>query len=327
MLKGLFILDDFQLIYRNVHQQIRQYVDIYAEPQTKESIEKNPTLLEEADVMFSGWGCPMLDKRFLAEAKNLKAVFYGAGSIKHIVTDAFWERGIQITSAYAANAVPVVEFTLAQILFSLKRGWYYVMKTKLDCEFPEKEEVPGTYGSTIGIVSLGMIGKKVCQILKQFDVHVIAYDPYVSKGEAKALGVELCSLQDVFRNSDVISLHAPWLKETEGLINGPLIASMRANATLINTSRGAVMNEHDLINVLQMRPDIYAVLDVTHPEPPIEGSVLYTLDNVILTPHIAGSLSRECYRMGEFMLEELKLYMDKKPLQWEITKEQSIIMG
>ncbi|CAM4004708.1 hydroxyacid dehydrogenase [Lederbergia lenta] len=327
MLKGLFILDDFNLIYGSVHEEIKKYIDVYAEPQTKESIQQNPALLADTEVIFSGWGCPVLDDNLLMAAPHLKALFYGAGSIKHITTDAFWERGIPITSAFAANAVPVVEYTLSQILFSLKQGWSYVLKTKKEQKHIKKMEVPGAYHSTVGIVSLGMIGRKVCEILKQFDVHVIAYDPFVSKEDAEKLQVELCSLEELFQRSDVVSLHTPWIKETVGLINGELISLMKHNATLINTSRGAVVNEQEMIEVLKLRSDLFAVLDVTYPEPPIDGSPLFTMDNVILTPHIAGSLSQECQRMGEYMLDELKLYLQGKPLQWEITREKALIMA
>ncbi|MEK3886393.1 hydroxyacid dehydrogenase [Bacillus sp. FSL K6-3431] len=327
MLKGLFILNDFNLIYGSVHEEIMKYIDIYAEPQTKESIKQNPALLANADVIFSGWGSPVLDDKLLNAAPHLKAFFYGAGSIKNIVTDAFWDRNIPISSAFAANAVPVVEYTLSQILFSLKQGWSYVLRTKKEQRHVKRMDVAGAYHSTVGIVSLGMIGRKVCELLKQFDVRVIAYDPFVSKEDAEQLQVELCSLEELFQRSDVVSLHTPWIKETEGLINGELISSMKHNATLINTSRGAVVNEIEMVEVLKKRIDLFAVLDVTFPEPPVEGSPLYSMDNVILTPHIAGSMSKECQRMGEYMLDELKLYLDNKPLQWEITREKSLIMA
>jgi len=327
MLQGIYLLDNFDLIYGSVYKKINKLVNIYTEPQTKESIKMNPSLLLEAEIIFSGWGCPKMDQSLLEFAPNLKAVFYGAGSIKSIVTNAFWDRKIQITSAYAANAIPVVEFTLAQILFSLKRGWYFINQTIKNASLPVREAVPGVYRSTIGLVSLGMIGQKVAQILKQFSCNVIAYDPLVSPQQAALLNVELCSLEEVFQRADVVSLHTPWMKETEGLITGEHIRSMKQNATIINTSRGAIIREKEMIEVLQNRPDLYALLDVTHPEPPVENSPLYSLENVILTPHIAGSMSRECHRMGEYMLEELKNYLVNKPLEWEITREKVKIMA
>ncbi len=330
MMKGLYILgaQNFDKIYGPSEQQeIQALVDIYAPVQTLETIQENPALLKDMEVLFSGWGCPKLDEDFLAAAPNLKAVFYGSGSIKSIVTDAFWERNILISSAYAANGVPVAEYTLSQILFSLKRGWYYVLNTKRDGVYPLYKEVPGAYQTTVGIISLGMIGRMVCEMLKPFDLQVLVYDPFVSEEDARSLGVTLCSLEEIFSKSDVVSLHTPWLKETEGMIQGSHFAQMKQNSTFINTSRGAVVAETEMIQVLAERPDVYAVLDVTYPEPPVPGSPLYCLPNVVLTPHIAGSMDAECRRMGRYMVEEFKRYLAGQPMQWAISKDKSLILA
>lgn len=338
MLKGLYILnqDSYDKIYgREEREDIDKHVDIYLPQQTAKEVRKNPEILKKADVIFSGWGGPNIDQEFLDYAPELKMVFYGAGSIKGIVTEAFWDRGVRIASAYAANAVPVAEYTLSQILFSLKRGWYYVTKIKEKGNYVHKGDVPGgvfdfvpgAYKSTVGIISLGMIGRMVCEHLKRFDVKVLSYDPYVDKEDAEGLGVELCSLQDIFKKSDVVSLHTPWLKETEGMITGEHFELMKDNSTFINTARGAVVREKEMIGVLQKRPDIYALLDVTYPEPPEAGSPLYSLSNVILTPHIAGSMARECRRMGRYMVEELERYLENKPLKWEISREKAKILA
>ena len=333
-MKGLFILnsDSLAVIYpQEIRDAIAEHVDISTPPQTRESIRDNLSLLQDIDFIFSGWGGPLLDEAFLAAAPKLKAVFYGAGSIKGIVTDAFWERDIPITSSYGANAVPVSEYTLSQILFALKCGWQFARTIAHDQSFEQarqiRREVPGAYGSTVGLVSLGVIGRRVCKMLQAFDVKVIAYDPFVSEETAKELGAEMCSLEDVFRRSDVVSIHTPWLKETEGMITGRLIASMKRYATLINTSRGAVVREDELIEVLREREDLFAVLDVTWPEPPVPGSPLYSLPNVVLTPHIAGSVNAECARMGAYVVEELKRYLRGEPLQWRISRERAAIMA
>ena len=97
--------------------------------------------------------------------------------------------------------------------------------------------------------------------------------------------------------------------------------------SFINTSRGAVVHETEMIEELTKRPDILAVLDVTHPEPPAEGSPLYTLPNVILTPHMAGSIGPECRRMGRYMVEELQRYCAGQPLRWALTREQAARMA
>lgn len=328
--KGIFLLnhDAYAQIYGPAQRTaIAQIVDLYAPPQTAQAVAADPTILHEAEIIFSGWGMPRMDEAFLAHTPNLKAVFYGAGSIKACTTAAFWARNIPITSSYAANAVPVAEFTLAQILLCLKKTWQYAFVIKRDQAYGVKFTLPGAYGSTVGIISLGMIGRLVCRHLQHFDVKVIAYDPFVNAADAAALGVELCPLEEIFQQADVISLHTPWLPETVGLITGAHLASMKAGATLINTARGAVIREAEMIAVLQQRPDLFAVLDVTYPEPPVAGSPLYTLPNVVLTPHIAGSLDAECQRMGQLVVDELQRFLAGEPLQWAISREQAAVMA
>ncbi len=328
--KALFILnpDSARIIYPpRLMAEIGRQVEILGPVLDAKDALTRPELLREAEVLFSGWGAPRLDNAYLAALPALKIVFYGAGSVKGLVTDASWARGVRVCSAWAANAVPVAEFTLAQILLSLKQTWHYMLETRRRGAHPAKIPAAGAYGSTVGLVSLGMIGRRVCNLLKPFDLKVIAYDPFVKPEAAAALGVELCSLEDVFRRADVVSLHTPWLKETEGLITGALFAAMKDRATFLNTARGAVVNEPEMIAVLQARPDLTAVLDVTWPEPPVPGSPLYTLPNVFLTPHIAGSMHGECARMGSYMLEELKLWRAGSPLQWELDARRAALLA
>lgn len=329
MLKGKYVLnqDAFGWIYGPaVREQIGQLVEIQPVCHTPEDVTHDPGILRDADILFSGWNSPVFTPAVLEAAPRLKAVFYGAGSIKYFVTDAFWERGIQVTSGYIANDIPVVEYTLSQILFCLKRGWQHAALYRQKKQ-RELLPVPGGYGSTVGIVSLGAIGRMVVEKLRLFDLKVIAYDPYVTVETGRALGAEMVALDEVFRRSDVVSLHTPWLKETVGLITGKHVASMKPNSTLINSSRGAVVKESEMIEVLSRRPDLFAVLDVTYPEPPEPGSPLFSLPNVLLTPHIAGPVGDECQRNGQFMLDELKRYLAGQPLKYAISRERAAIMA
>lgn len=272
--KALYVLDfgAFERIYGEEEQKaVAGLADVHAPPQTGDYVAKNPQVLAEAEVILSGWGAPATDGAFLKAASRLRIVLYGAGSIRRVTTPALWERGVRITSAHAANAVPVSEYVLAAILFSLKRAWHVAFSARLDKVMPGQDQIPEAYGSTVDLVSLGTVGRLVRERLRPFDLRVVAYDPYVRPEEARVLGVELMSLEDLFESSDVVSLHTPWLSETEGMILGSHLTSMKRNATLINTSRGAVVREAEMVGVLRERPDLWAVLDVTHPEPPGAG--------------------------------------------------------
>lgn len=324
--KGLFILEQesFEWIYGPAEQrEIRALVDVYALPQTSASIQRNLSLLQEAEVIFTGWGAPIMDEAFLAAAPSLRAVFYGAGSIRGFTTEAFWKRGIQVTSASFFNAMPVAEYVLGTILLSLKHFWRYSTQTRGGAGWlgDAPRAVPGCYGSTVGMVSFGRVARRTLELLQPFDVRCVVTCPFLTEAEAAGLNVERRTLDEVFEESDVVSLHTPDLPETRGMITGRHFASMKYGATFINTARGALVREEEMIEVLQKRPDLTAVLDVTSPEPPARDSLLLSLPNVVLTPHIAGSMGKECTRMGRFMVEELHRYLAGMPLEGEITWE------
>jgi phosphoglycerate dehydrogenase-like enzyme len=276
--------------------------------------------LASAQLIFSTWGAPKMNSEFLNRCPNLEAIFYGAGSVKNLATADLWERGVVLCSAWRANAIPVSEFSLGAILLSLKNVWPYHLLQR-EKKWSSSLPMPGAYHSTVGLVSLGAIGRRVAEMLRPFDIHVVAYDPHLAPETASELGIESVPLDELFRRADVISLHIPWLPETEKMINRELLASMKPWATLINTARGAVIDENDLIEVLGERTDLTAMLDVTHPEPPVQESPLWTLPNVLMTPHVAGSMPGEWARMGEYMVDECLRFCSGQPLQHEVRPE------
>jgi phosphoglycerate dehydrogenase-like enzyme len=335
MRKGLYVLHDkfYNQVYPPVVRElIAQEIEVCGPQLNMDTWSRHREELREAEVILGSWDMPLMDEEFLAAAPNLRAVFYGGGSIKGFVTDAVWDRGIIVTSAYAANAIPTADFTISQILFSLKYGWHFAHQIKAEGSYQKDRfeilfQAPGTYRSSVGIVSLGAIARRVCRLLRHFNVEVIAYDPFVTEQQAADLDVRLCPLEELFAQSGVVSLHAPLLPETVGMITGDHLASMRPFATFINTSRGKVVREEEMIGVLRERPDLQAVLDVTEQEPPEAGSPLYTLPNVTLTPHIAGAIAgNECQLLGEAVLEEVRQYVRGLPQHWAITREKARFM-
>ena len=286
-------------------------------------------LLRSARVVVSSWGGPQLEGGLLDAMPSLELYLYGAGSIKGLMGEAAWDRGIRITSAAQANGVPVAEFALAQILFSMKHGWSMMRR----CSSGERslwlmnKDVPGNYHTHVGVIGLSMIGRQLCRLLRPFDLHVSVYDPVADDTAFMEHGAQRMDLDSIFRHSDVVSLHAPWLPETEGMIRGEHFAMMKPGATFINTARGALVREQEMIEVLRARPDLTVVLDVCHPEPPDEGSPLFALPNVFLTPHLAGSMGPECARMGAYMAAELKRYLAGEPMLGEVRREAAAMLA
>lgn len=306
---------------RDQRERLEAGADIVGSLNSLDSLGSLPRR-EEVEVIFSTWNMPVLEVEHFALLPNLKAVFYAAGSVKYFAQPLL-DRDIAVVSAWAANAIPVAEYSFAQILFSLKLGWQHVRQLQ-SVRGPaawKRLEVPGVYESTVGIVSLGMIGRQLCELLRPLRLKKLAYDPCASADTFRSLDLTSSSLPQIFAESEVVTLHAPWLKETEGMITGELIASMKPSATLINSARGALIREAEMIEVLRARPDITAILDSTYPEPPVEGSPLYSLPNVILTPHIAGSFGREVHRMADFMIDEFQSWREGKPLRYAVTAD------
>lgn len=322
MTKGLFLMSEmlFEKVYSaDTRRKINRMLD---ETKFVEAIEEaDPAFLKEVEYLFGGWGTPELNKETLDMMPNLKVIFYAAGTMKHVLTDEVWNRGIRVTNASVANSIPVAEYTLAAILFSLKSAWRLMYETKVEKKYPfgTMQDVPGAYKSKVGIVSYSNIGRRVIDLLKPFDLDILVYDPYVDPASAEDK-VDFVSLEELFEASDVVSLHTPLLPETKGMIDGDLFSRMKKDATFINTARGAIVNEKEMLDVLAERQDLTAVLDVTTSEPPAEDSPLYDLKNVILTPHIAGSSGKERERLGDTMLQELLNYEQDGHLEFELVK-------
>jgi phosphoglycerate dehydrogenase-like enzyme len=324
---SIFLLPDhrLKLIYNS--DTVQEICDLTAndgESYNAEDIVSNPEQFSDVEIIFSGWLAPVLDEALLICLPNLKAFFYGAGSVRRIVTDAFWERQILLTSSYRANAVPVADFTMASVIFGLKSAWKRCADLKSGV-VAEQVQSPGVYhGSKVGVISLGAIGRLVCERLTGLDLDVYAYDPFAPDSLFEELGVHrVATLEDLFSSCNVVSLHAPWLPETENLVTGEMIERLPNGATFINTSRGAIVEEASMLEALKARPDIFAVLDLLQDEKTFHNNPLTTLPNVFITPHIAGSQGHECHRMGSFAVEECRRYLNGETPITEITREIS----
>ncbi|MEV6731225.1 MULTISPECIES: hydroxyacid dehydrogenase [unclassified Streptomyces] len=266
--------------------------------------------LAEAEVLFTGWGCPPLDAEALDRMPRLRAVVHAAGSVKQHVTEACWERGLLVSSAAAANAVPVAEYTLAAILFANKRvleSAHAYRAARGPIDLLRRYPAVGNYHRTVGIVGASLIGRRVMGLLRPFDLRVLVHDPYADPAELAALGGECCALDELLRRSDVVSLHAPALPQTRHLLDAARLALMPDGATLVNTARGSLVDTVALTEEL-VAGRLHAVLDHTEPEVLPTGSPLYNLPNVLLTPHVAGSLGGELDRLAAMAVEELERY-------------------
>jgi len=181
--------------------------------------------------------------------------------------------------------------------------------------------IPINYNNKVGLIGIGMIGSLVANMLKQYKLEVLAFDPFLPEARAKELNIRLTTLDEIFAKCTVISNHLANNPQTVGMLNGRLFTKMKPNAAFINTGRGAQVVEADLIAALEAEPCRIALLDVTSPEPPKPDSKLYKMDNVFLSPHIAGSLGDEVGRMGEYMYEEFMRVQSGETPKWRVTEK------
>lgn len=326
-MQGIFLCDarsEVERVYsKETVGQLGKRITLDTEIYTKADVTAQRERFCNTSYIFSTWGMPSLTVEELRTCfPALKAVFYAAGSVQYFARP-FLDCGVKVFSAWAANAVPVAEYTVAQIVLANK-GFFAACGARNPKEYGHKREAfakySGNYEARVGIIGAGMIGSMVLERLKAYEIEGMVYDPFLSEERAAELGVQRVSLEKMFRECAVISNHLANVPATRGLLNGSLFAKMPPNATFINTGRGAQVVEDDLIEVLRARPDLTALLDVTDPEPPQQDSALYALENCILTPHIAGSSGQEVHRMSVYMLSELDRLLCGEPTRYAVTR-------
>ncbi|MGW0709461.1 hydroxyacid dehydrogenase [Streptomyces sp. NPDC002643] len=263
--------------------------------------------LTAAEVLITGWGCPHLGAEVLDAAPRLRTVLHTGGSVRSMIGDAFWERGLTISSAVEANALPVAEYTLAAILFAGKDAFGLRERFRAEHVHPAPDEYAavGNLGRRIGVIGASRVGRRVLELLRPFDFSVSLYDPYADEAMATALGAVPLPLDELLRTSDIVTVHAPEIPKTHRMLSRERLALIPDGGVLINTSRGSLIDPEALTDEL-VSGRIGAVLDVTDPEPLPADSPLYRLPNVFLTPHIAGSLGNELARLGGTAVTELE---------------------
>jgi phosphoglycerate dehydrogenase-like enzyme len=309
--RALFALDPVHLpalFPAPLLERLRELVDIdpelvvrdFGRPEAAEA-------LAGAEVLVTGWGCPRIDAGVLDAAPRLRTVLHAAGSVRGILSDGFWERGLVVSSAARANALPVAEYTLAAILFAGKDAFRLRERSRGESlpPAPASGLAVGNLGRRVGVIGASHVGRRVLELLRPFDLSAGLYDPYVDEAGAAALGAAPLALEDLLRTSDIVSVHAPDTPETYRMLSRERLALIPDGATLVNTSRGALIDPEALTEEL-VGGRLNAVLDVTEPEPLPLDSPLRRLPNVFLTPHIAGSLGNELARLGGTVVSELE---------------------
>jgi len=299
-----------------------------AEPVWTDSLDassaSSPTdaQLSEVEVLITSWGTPRLTAERLARLPRLRAVFHCAGTVRQLVSDEFWLRGITLTTAAETNAIPVAEFTFANVVLAGKKAQFLAAAGRVsreDWSYRDGRGALTNYQRVIGVVGFSRIGRRVVDLLQALDsATILVADPYATGADVARAGGRLSTLRDLLPLVDTLTLHAPALPSTVRMIGATELALLPDFATVVNTARGSLIDTADLERECASGR-LNAVLDVTDPEPLPASSVLYDLPNVVITPHLAGSTGSETLRMADAALDELERFVSGRPQVSEVS--------
>ena len=274
-----------------------------------------------ATVAITSWGNTGIDAEILAACPDLKLVCHAAGSVKPIVTDALWKKGVRVVSPACPLGHGVAETALG-FTISASKNFYNLNASLHNGGWEEgKDAIGDLFDLTVGVISAGWAGAHYIELLQNFNVDVLLYDPFVSDERAAALGCKKASLEELLRASDIVSIHAPSIPETYHMFNEETIGMMKDDAVLINTARGSLIDEQALYAHMKAGKLKYACLDVTDPEPPAADNPLRTLPNCIMTPHLAGLANNGLKRIGAFVCDEIERFLKGEKLVAEVTED------
>jgi phosphoglycerate dehydrogenase-like enzyme len=284
--------------------------------------------LADVEVLLTGWGSPAVDAATLARMPRLQGIVHTAGTVRFVVTDAVWERGdVVVTSSTEANAVPVAEYALAQILLAGKRILAQQARYRREHRpAPATAADPhiGNYGGVVGLIGASRIGVLVAEHLRRFDLEVLITDPFADAESVAALGATKVEPEELYSRSDVVSLHAPDVPSTRGMVTRELLALMRDGTTFLNTARPALVDV-DALREEVLSGRLSAVLDVH--DDLADDDPLWEAEHALLTPHIAGSQGNELHRLGEAALEEVRRLAAGEPPGFPVDPERRTIQA
>jgi phosphoglycerate dehydrogenase-like enzyme len=284
--------------------------------------------IDQAEILITGWGTPPLTDEIINRAGKLRAIAHSAGSVKSLVPPAAYKKGIAVANVRHALARGVAETTLGMIIASVKMFFPLSKETEKGRwrDAPGVEWVMELYKIKIGIIGASEVGKHLLELLKPFEVERLVYDPYATQETLNTFGARKVELNELCSTCDVIVLCAPSIPETYHMIGRPQFQVMKDRVRLINPARGSLIDEAALIEELE-KGRIFAMLDVTDPEPPAADSPLRKSPYCILTPHIAGAANNGCLRQGKMLVDEIFRFLAEGKFYWQVTPESLVRMG
>ncbi len=273
--------------------------------------------IADADIIiihYSGAG-----KAFFEAAKNLKLLCVMRSGVENVDMEAARQHGVVVCASPGRAAEPVADFTVTLMLALMRR----LISNNMAGSGKWKDAVMGVEGmmkgAVVGLLGFGNIAQKVALRLKGFGCTILTYDPWGSRETARKMGVHMVdSIEELFRSSDYLSLHARLTDDNHGMVNEKLLSLMKPSAYLINTARAGLIDEEALIGALTEKRIAGAAIDVFSCEPLPDGHPFLTLDNIIATPHVAGNGGDFILRSIESPVNEIRHYFKKEPYSYQM---------
>ncbi len=249
---------------------------------------------KDADALITSWGI-RIDETIIGRLEKCVVIGVGSVGVDMVDIEAATAAGIVVTNVPDVFIEEVADHAL-MLLLAAGRRTKIMEKMVAEGDWyqgrPLLNHVPRLMGQTLGLLAFGNVGRCTARRARAFGMHVIAYDPYVSELAISDEGVEPVSFGELLERSDYLSVHAPLNAETRHLLNADAFSRMKPSAVIVNTARGPIINEVDLIEALKNGVIAAAGLDVLEEEPPASDNPLLSMDNVIVTPHVASATTR-----------------------------------
>ena len=286
----------------------------------------------EDEVIEAGGGAEVIvtqlapiTEKVLTSLEDLELVVVTRGGPVNVNVEAATENGVIIANAPGRNAPAAAEYALGLMLAAMKRipdahGSFKGGEWRGDFYAYEENGVE-LDGSTVGLVGFGAIGSRVAKVLTAFGAQVLVHDPFVEDGPVEEVGGRKAGLDELLERSKVVSLHARLSDETRGMIGAEQIGKMPEGSVLVNTARGGLLDYGALCDALESGRLGAAALDVYDEEPPPEGSRLFTVPNLVLSPHIAGATKETAHRAASIAAAEVGRHARGEELQNVVNPE------
>jgi phosphoglycerate dehydrogenase-like enzyme len=302
-------------------RKLKQFGEVCINETMGADVDVIKSVIQNADIAVTSWGNGPLTADILDCAPNLKLVAHAAGSVKPIVSDMLFDRGIPLISSANVLSRGVSETALGFTISAAKNFYQLNQMIHEGGWEHDNHSIMELFDITIGVIGCGYAGKHYIELLQSFDVNILVYDPYLDSAKIRRMGAEKGDLNGILCESDIISLHAPSIPATRHMINAKTLAMMKDDVILINTARGSLIDEKALYEHMKSGRVKYACLDVTDPEPPAVDHPLRTLSNCIMTPHLAGQANNGKGRIGVHIYEEIQRLLNHEPLISQVTRD------